>query len=243
MVALILAGGRGKRLDSFTHQNNKCLIKIKQKSLLQYNLEHLCQLKEITSCVVVVGYCAEKIMNEIGNCVFNKKVVYCYQKEQKGVIDAIESAKWAVKGEDFFMLLGDEMIINNRYKDAIRDFYRRDFYCNIGIIRAKKLDLVRKTYTFKIDPELGLTDFIEKPLHPFNMEMGTGNVIFNDEVFDILGEVPANPIRGERELVDLFSIIQKRNKKIGYFRVGDHYVNINCQEDLDYLRKISALIF
>ena len=78
-----------------------------------------------------------------------------------------------------------------------------------------------------------MTSFVEKPVYPFNNYMGTGNVIFRRDVLDLLAEVPVNPIRGEKELVDLFNLILEKERSIGSFVVGDAYFNINTIEDFE----------
>jgi len=39
MKALVLAGGRGKRLGSITESTNKCLLNIGGKPVIEYNLD------------------------------------------------------------------------------------------------------------------------------------------------------------------------------------------------------------
>ena len=40
MKALILAGGRGKRLDDLSSENNKCMIKVNGRHVIEYNLDN-----------------------------------------------------------------------------------------------------------------------------------------------------------------------------------------------------------
>ena len=117
-------------------------------------------------------------------------------------------------------------------------FHLNNLFCNIGIIKAKSLEHVKKTYTFEINARYGLDRFIEKPREPFNMVMGTRNVIFNRKVFEFIQDVPINKTRREKELVDLFMLILKKQYKIGLFCVGDKYVNVNTLEDLSMARNL-----
>lgn len=235
MKGLVLAAGRGKRLNHITQGENKCLIKVNGKPIIQYTMEHLCSLEHITECIVVVGYKAEEVMNCLGNEMNGVKISYCKQEEQKGLIHAMESAIIALSGEDFMLVLGDEFIINNNYDDAIHNFYSSNCSCMIGIIKACDINMVKKTYSFRFNDKQEMVDFIEKPENPFNNFMGTGNVIFKGNVCTLLENVPIDSIRGEKELVGLFHLLLQSNIKISSFIVGDQYFNLNTCQDIDLL--------
>ena len=58
--ALILAAGRGKRMQELTLARPKCMILINQKPLIEYQIESFLK-NNITNIAVVGGYCVEKI--------------------------------------------------------------------------------------------------------------------------------------------------------------------------------------
>jgi len=82
MKAVILAGGRGSRLNEFTKDKNKSMLTLLGKPLIEYNLEHALQagVKEI---IIVIGYKKEEIIAYVGSNFRGIKVVYVEQKEQK----------------------------------------------------------------------------------------------------------------------------------------------------------------
>ena len=92
MKALILAGGRGSRLNEFTKDKNKSMIKLFEKPLIEYNLEHALEA-EVSEIIIVVGYKKEEVMKYVGKEYGGIKVNYVLQKKQKGVVHAIECAK------------------------------------------------------------------------------------------------------------------------------------------------------
>lgn len=235
MKGVVLAAGRGYRIKDVTNGESKCLLKVDNKSIVCQNVKRLCELEEISECIVVVGYGAESIMRDVGNVSNFKRVIYCIQKEQKGLIHALESAKWAIGDSDFFMVLGDEYFIDNNYIEAIDNFYTNQFDCLIGIVKTNNLEEVSKTYSFKFDEDGKMYSFVEKHLQPFNYYKGTGNVIFRNKALTLLDDVPINSKRGEKELVDLFNLLLKREKTIGAFIVTDIYFNVNTKEDYDLL--------
>lgn len=231
MKALVLAAGRGNRINDITKGENKCLLKVNGKAVIEYNIENISSLKDINEIAVVVGYRSEDVMETLGREINGLKINYCVQRKQKGLIDAMESAKEVLNGDDFMLVLGDEFIVNNNYKDAIEKFKKNGNHCMIGTIEVDDINLVRRTYTFKYDKNKNLVDFIEKPKKPYNNIMGTGNVFFSGSILKLLDDVPVNPIRGEKELVDLFNLILDYNGKISTFTVGDKYINLNTKDD------------
>jgi NDP-sugar pyrophosphorylase family protein len=92
LKALVLAGGRGNRLNELSKEQNKCMIKIRGRHLIEYNLDHALDVdaKEI---VLVVGYKAETIINLLGNNYKGKPIQYVTQMEQNGLVHAIECAQ------------------------------------------------------------------------------------------------------------------------------------------------------
>ncbi|MDA7742174.1 NTP transferase domain-containing protein [Francisellaceae bacterium] len=59
MKAMILAAGRGKRMEHLTDKCPKPLIQVKGKTLLEYQIERLVQAG-VTEIIINVAYLAEK---------------------------------------------------------------------------------------------------------------------------------------------------------------------------------------
>ena len=62
MKAIILAAGRGSRMKSLTDDGPKCLVELRGKSLLDWQLEALCQ-DGISEIAIVTGYKRELLSN------------------------------------------------------------------------------------------------------------------------------------------------------------------------------------
>ena len=62
MKAIILAAGRGSRMKHFTHERPKCLIKIRGRSLLDWQLQAL-RNAGIVKIGIVTGYKRELLVN------------------------------------------------------------------------------------------------------------------------------------------------------------------------------------
>jgi len=82
MKALILAGGRGNRINEFFENQNKCMIQFLGKPLIEHTLEKIPD-GDISEVVMVVGYKAEDIINYYGISFRGKRIRYVIQREQK----------------------------------------------------------------------------------------------------------------------------------------------------------------
>lgn len=124
MKALILAGGRGSRLNRLTEEQNKSMIKLFEKPLIQYNLDDAVEagVKEI---IIVIGYKGEQIKRAIGHDYKGTPVRYVLQKEQRGLVHAIDCAKEAIGNSDFFLMLADEIIPEAGIKKMVEEFNKK----------------------------------------------------------------------------------------------------------------------
>ena len=93
MKALILAAGRGKRLNPITESTNKCLLELKGKPVIEYNLDRAADIEDVNEIVIVVGNRAEDIINKYGTIYRGKRIRYVLQKERGGLVHAIECSK------------------------------------------------------------------------------------------------------------------------------------------------------
>ena len=66
MKALVLAGGRGSRLQKLTNNKSKCMREFRGHPLIEYSLENA-RRAGVNEIVIVVGYKAESIINRFGH--------------------------------------------------------------------------------------------------------------------------------------------------------------------------------
>lgn len=232
MKALILAGGRGNRLNELSKEQNKCMIRIQGRHLIEYNLDHALDV-DVTEIVIVVGYKAEAVINLLGNSYKGKPIHYVIQNEQNGLVHAIECAKHAIDGNDFFLMLGDEILFNSKHSAMIREFKKKKEILGIcGIVNVSDRNLIRKTYTIIQGPNHDIYRLIEKPRHPLNDYQGTGHCVFKNQIYDYIKYTPIHHERNERELPDLIQCAIDDAMPIKSFIICDKYTNINTHEDV-----------
>ncbi|MDD5687988.1 MAG: nucleotidyltransferase family protein [Elusimicrobia bacterium] len=232
MKAIILAGGRGKRLDELSTNMNKCMLKINGKQMLEYSLDNAIN-SNVNEIIVVVGYKAEEIINHYGNSYNGKKIKYIIQSEQNGLVHAIECAKEAIGKDDFMLLLGDEIMQKPRQKEMLDYFNKSGAFVVCGILKVENRELIKKTYAVIKDDNDIIYRLIEKPRKPLNDYMGTGNCVFKNEIFKYIEFTPIHHERHEKELPDLIQCAIDDGKMVKSFIICEKYANINLKDDID----------
>lgn len=234
MKGLILAGGRGSRIHGQSHDKNKCMCRFQGRRIIEYSLESALGAG-VEEIILLVGYKAETIINELGIVYAGIPIRYVIQWEQRGLVHAMECCQAALDGSDFCMFLADEVLINPRHREMVKEFSDPEIFALCGTVEAEDISNVRKTYAVIIHEETGqVFRLIEKPHTPFNHIQGTGNCIFRSQIFDYIPLTPINQSRKEKELPDLIQCAVDDGKLVKAFEIGSWYANVNTLEELNF---------
>ncbi len=107
MKAIILAGGRGKRLRPITDKIPKPLIPINNKPLIERTIKYL-KKYGITEIIISSGYKSnliEKFLKKKKN--FGCEIIFSIEKTPLGTGGAVKKALRFVDEESFVVLNGD----------------------------------------------------------------------------------------------------------------------------------------
>lgn len=106
MKAIILAGGRGKRLKPVTDYVPKPLVPIKNIPIIEWQIRYLKKfgIKEVIICT---GYKTEMIENHLNMKDIGIKIKFSIEKTPLGTGGAIKKAGKMINEKSFFVLNGD----------------------------------------------------------------------------------------------------------------------------------------
>ena len=110
MKAIILAGGRGKRLRPITDYVPKQLIPIKNIPIIEWQIRYLKKFG-ISEVIVCSGYKTEMIENYLKNKKLGIKITFSIENKPLGTGGAIKKAAKKIKDKSFLVINGD--IITN----------------------------------------------------------------------------------------------------------------------------------
>ena len=237
MKAVILAGGLGKRLGKLIGEGNKCMVKLFEKPLIEYNLEHAHKSK-VNEIIVVLYYRPEEIMDYVGNNYKGTKVSYVVEKEGKGLVEAINNAREKIGDSDFILMLGDELVLSPDIKGMIKKFKKEDCLAICGTVYEDSKESIGKTYTAMVNENMQAFRLIEKPKVKINNIKGTGHCVLRNEMLNYIDRTPINAIRGQKELVDLIQVAIDDGKKVLVYPVSKDYTNVNTLEDYELVKEM-----
>lgn len=190
MKVIIPTAGSGTRLRPHTFTSPKTLIHIAGRPILDYLLEPLPTLPDLSELIFIVGDKGGQI-REYVETYYNLPTTYLWQNEQKGLGHAISLAKERDTGEPIFILLGDKIFEFSYHKilqnpDTVIGVKMGENPQGVGIVET--------------DGEF-ITRLIEKPENPPTNLVIEGAYYLQDSglLFQCLDEIIERDIRTQDE--------------------------------------------
>jgi len=159
-VALILAGGYGKRLRPLTLEVPKPLLKVGGKAVIEYQLEWL-SFYGIREVVVLAGYLKEKIIEALGSgAKYGVAITYVVEDVPLGTGGALRNAAHIIRKNENVIVVNGDIITNIDPHPLIDRTRQGDVVASIAAVP------LRSPYgILRIDSEKSLIlGFKEKPI-------------------------------------------------------------------------------
>jgi len=106
LKAIILAGGRGKRLRPITDYVPKPLIPIKNIPIIEWQIKYLKKFG-ISEIIICSGYKTKMIENYLNNKKLGIKITFSVEDKPLGTGGAIKKAGKKIKDKSFLVINGD----------------------------------------------------------------------------------------------------------------------------------------
>ncbi|MCB1189909.1 MAG: nucleotidyltransferase family protein [Leptospiraceae bacterium] len=227
MDAIILAGGKGTRLQSVVADVPKPMADIAGKPFLEYLLTHLAKYS-IDNFVLSVGYKYQTVIDYFGDNFQNTPIYYSIEKEALGTGGAIRYSTQFAKSEDILILNGDTFFDLDIHK--YHTFYKQ---LDIDIVIAlKNMESFDRYGSVNIKDNF-VTSFEEKGYKDQGYING-GVYILQREIFSKWDEfLPKNAFSFETDFLQKFP-----NKlKIGAYLNDGYFIDIGIPEDYQKAQK------
>ncbi len=151
MQAVILAAGRGTRMNELTMATPKPMLPVAGRPLLEYKIDALPD--GFDEVILIVGYLQEVIKRHFGAMYGGKKIVYIEQKDLDGTAGALWSAKEFLH-DRFLIMMGDDIYMK---EDVTRCIEKE----NVWTLLVQQLPEMRRAGSVKLDANGGIEDIIE----------------------------------------------------------------------------------
>ncbi|MFP8890024.1 UTP--glucose-1-phosphate uridylyltransferase AglF [Natrialbaceae archaeon A-CW2] len=228
MQAVVLAAGKGTRLEPLTDDKPKALVEVDDKPLLEDVFDNLIEIG-VTEFVVVVGHLKEQIIERYGDAYEDIPITYAHQREQLGLAHAILQAEPHID-DDFVLMLGD-----NVFRGNLGDVINRQ-----QEERADAAFLVEEVpweeasrYGVLDTNEYGeIVEVMEKPDDPPSNLVMTGFYTFTPAIFHACHLVQPSD-RGEYELPDAIDLLIQSGRTIDAIRMDGWRIDVGYPEDRD----------
>ena len=207
LEAMIMAGGRGKRLSPLTDRIPKPMLPLGGKPIIEHNIDRLISYG-IRKLYISVKYLGEQIEEYFGDgSTKGIEIEYVWEKEPLGTAGAL--ALIDNYGTDFILLMNSDLFTNV----DIEDLYTEAISSNADMVVASTEYKIDVPYAvFETDKE-NVTAFREKPSYVYHSNAGIyilkkqliGNIPKNSfyDITDLMdrlvaegGKLVHNPIRG-----------------------------------------------
>ena len=232
MQAVILAAGRGTRLQPLTDTIPKAMVSINGRPQLEILIEQLktVGVKDIT---IVVHYMKEKIIEHFGDgSRLGVKIQYVEQKEMKGTADAVLCTENYVKDKKFFLIFCDSLFETDLLERLLK--HKSD-----GVFTCREVKDPSRFGILMIEGNK-VVKFVEKPEHPPSHLASFSVLIMPREIFGACRKIKPGP-RGEYWLTGAIQLLIDKGTTFEY-EVSQHILDIGTHEQLaeaqDLARKL-----
>ncbi len=229
MKGVVLAAGKGERLQPLTLTRPKHLIKIGGQPILERGLRAL-KAAGVEEVLVVVNYKADAIRDYFREGVnIGLKIKYVEQQKVLGTGNAVSSVESFVQ-DDFLLVYGDLLFMT----EALRKI--------IGVHEKEKPPVTISVVSVENPEDYGVVELedgdtvnriIEKPASgkaPSNLA-NAGLYVFSAEIFEKIKRVEAS-VRGEWEVTDAISMLAQESQVLAVEISKEDWFDIGRPWDL-----------
>ena len=211
MKGIILAGGRGSRLDPLTEITNKHLLPVGKEPMIWHPVKQLvgCEIREIM--VVTSTHHMGDVVNSLGSGRrFGCEFTYRVQEEAGGIAHALALAESFAAKDKIVVLLGDN-IFECSIRPHVLEFHEQR---NGARVLLKEVGDPERFGIAALD-EKHVLDIEEKPKNPKSNFAVVGCYMYDNKVFDIIRDTQPSA-RGELEITTVNNVYIK----LGWLRYG-----------------------
>lgn len=201
MKAVILAAGRGTRLEPLTEDTPKCMLPLAGKPILEHVIKAV-RKAGIREVVLVVGYREEKIREYFGEgSDFGIKIEYVFQNQQLGTAHAIDMVEL---NEDFLVLNGDTLI-SSECVDGVLSAHSAGIHEPAATLGLKKVEEPGSYGVVRLKNNR-VVEIIEKPKKYVSNLANAGIYAFSPKIFGAVEKTKKSE-RGEYEITSSIRIL------------------------------------
>ena len=217
--AVIMAGGRGLRLQPLTDTIPKPLLKVGNKAIMEHNLDRLA-LFGIDDFWISVKYLGEQIENYFGSGhKKNVKIEYIWENEPLGTIGAVSQIDNFE--HDYVLITNSDILTNIDYEQFFLDFLKQE--ADLAVLSIPYQ--VSIPYAVLETSNGQIKSFKEKPTYTY---YSNGGVYLLKK--EMLNFIPKNSFFNATDLIEE---LIKNNQKVVSFPFSGYWLDVGKHEDFE----------
>ena len=221
MKAVILAGGKGTRLQPYTQVVPKPLLPYKDKPILEHIIKYL-ESHGVTEVFITLGYLGHLIQGYFEkNTNFKAKIHFVEEDKALGTAGCLDGLRDQL--DETFLIVGGDNLTKLNLTDLVT-FHKEK---NSMLTPA----LFQETHqipwgVYGVDESGSVTEFVEKPTNTYN----AGTMIFVAEP-EVLDYVPTDPQEVVNLTDDIIPKLLAERKPVFGFTFSDDWCDIGTVEE------------
>ena len=222
MKAVILAAGKGTRMQGLCDDLPKPLLPMANRPVLAHTIGQL-EAAGVGEVLLVIGHQARLIQGSLGRRCGGVTLDYVVQEDPKGTGQATALAEEFAAGEPFLMLFGDIVTSRRHLPDIVR-------------IYGEEQPAAVLSVRYFPDPASGGAVYVEngrvvriverpQPGETATHYINAGIFVFPPAIFGLLRQVEVSP-RGEYELTDAIRMLVEGGETVRAYDLERFWVNL-----------------
>jgi len=194
LIAIILAGGYGKRLQPLSGGVPKPLLEIAGKPIVSHIFDKLAELKDVRRVIISTNLRFEQQFREWSDSypAWKAEVIADRSRSDEEKPGAIASlAQLTSEMSDSCLIIGGDNLFTSSLKQLVRAFKERSC-TTVALYDIKDRELARQYSTVAIGDKGRIMNFSEKPAEPDTTLVGTCIYILPKSALSRLREYVAN---------------------------------------------------
>ena len=225
---VIMAGGKGERLDPFTKILPKPLIPVGEKPIIEVIIDNFVKCG-VNQFYVTLNYKGEMVKIYFDSIEKDYNLEYVYEKNSLGTAGSLKLLTHSI--EETFIVSNCDIVVEANYAELLAFHSKsRNLLTVVGSIKHHKVPYG----VINFEKEGKVSNIQEKP--EFDFTVNTGVYVLSKEVIDFI------PEEKHLDMTDLINNLLKSGKNVGVYPVSEKsYMDIGQWEE--YKKHFETLVF
>jgi dTDP-glucose pyrophosphorylase len=231
VLGVILAAGKGTRIQPFSAHYPKPILPVLGKPLLQHQVECLRDIG-VRRVIIVIGHLGFEIVRALGDGrALGVAIEYVDQGQTLGIAHAVGKLERVID-RPFMLFLGDIFFIHHQLGSMLDMLGRDEVRGVLAVKDEPSTEAIQRNFVVLEDAQGFVRRVIEKPRHAPTRVKGCGLYLFDPTFFDAVRRTPRTAMRDEYEITDAIQIFIDDGYRVRTARVIREDLNLSEPADL-----------